>query len=77
MSKSWTNGKIPEAYSTQDNLVLKIKLLETELAFVKSKLDSSLREFENVYDSIKEYGYIELSYGKDCIVLVEKKEGDS
>lgn len=71
---AWVNGTIPDISSTYDMLTLKIKLLETELSFVRAKLDNTINEFENVYESVKKHGYINLTYGKETIVLIEKKD---
>lgn len=69
---SHTNVTIPESFNTQDRLIEEIELLK----FQKSRLEKRIRyledEFKNVFDAVKEWGYVDLTYGKETIVLVEK-----
>lgn len=77
MGNSWINVTIPEENNSLDTLVLKIKKLEVENEYLKQKINYIIKEFENIPNAVRQFGYVELKYNfsKDKIVLIEKKDG--
>lgn len=53
-----------------------VHLLKAELEFYKQKSRTFANELENIPEAIKEYGYVEITYGEDrkFMKLVEEKE---
>lgn len=73
---SYTNATIPNRYSSISICNDKIKKLEFENKLLNEKLDAYEKEFYNIFEAIKDYGFIEFKdeRGKLIMKLVEGKE---
>ena len=71
---SHTNGQIPDRYSSLAQLRKRVADLEHELNYVNGLYSSIEKEFYNVPEAVKQYGYVDLhdASGRLIITLVEK-----
>lgn len=71
---SYTNICIPNKYGDRKTeLMLKIKLLETELEFFKKINNQLINDLSNIPEAIEEYGYVTL-YNKEDKVDIKLVE---
>lgn len=68
------NVTIPESFDYKERLTEELELIK----FQKSRLEKRVRhledELQNIFESVKEHKFVELTYGDDCLRLVEDKE---
>jgi hypothetical protein len=74
---AWTNVTIPELFSTEEMYRKKIHDLTSELDYATKQVDRLLKEIMNIPEAIKKYGYVDISYGKDQMTIVEKVDSST
>jgi uncharacterized protein (DUF2235 family) len=48
-----------------------------EIEYLRDRLGYVVREFENVFDSVEEYGYVELKRGDKTLTLVKEDTSEN
>jgi hypothetical protein len=66
------NVKVPESFDREEQMRDQIELLGFEKQRLLKKLDYMRDEFQNIFESVKKHGYVELTYSGEKIVLVDK-----
>lgn len=69
-----TNVTVPESFDRKIELMEKIEVLELQKQQLSKRLGYVEAEFQNVFEAIKKYGYVDLSYEGETIRLVQKNE---
>jgi len=71
---TWTNITIPDRFSTTSQQSDIIQRQEHTIAMLNSKLDIYEKELQNIFDAAVKFGYVDITYGKEKIKLVLKKD---
>ena len=74
---AWTNVTLPNRFSLSETLRERIVMLQCELDLKDKKISYLEKEFENIPEAIKQYGYVDLSdhKGKFIMRLVDGSPG--
>lgn len=66
-----TNVTIYPEYCTIEQFSIKIQMLEAELAILKKRYTYTIREMENIFEAIEEYGHVDLTLGSKTMRIIK------